>query len=292
MPDFLLNLMSRKFSMRIYYLLLLTILLLSCKAEEEPSFEKVWFYDDDISKDKQMENISKYGGGSEYSFSAASFLNLQTEGKFTSYFTAFDYGTWKQKDSTLVLTNHNKGKLLLEVKRLNPKQMICMNKSNGRVYRFNGFKNEFSSEPENPFSINNNLWRVKAGHKESDAELASRLKNHFKWWEKYFSWGLNSKLKVMDIRSTPSVLDMYANGFELKYYDYQFAEWKNIFYDTANSWRAYEMVYYLMYKKNISWPKTENRFESFVSAFKQLQQWMDADPKTYLPAKEHLRQLK
>jgi hypothetical protein len=46
------------------------------------------------------------------------------------------------------------------------------------------------------------------------------------------------------------------------------------------------MVYYLMYQRNINWPKTENRFESFVSAFQQLQQWMNIDPKTYLPAKD------
>ena len=272
--------------MRLCYLLIFSVILFSCKSEEEASFEKVWFYDDDLSAEKQMENISKYGGGSEYSFSAASFLNLQPEGKFTSYFTAFDYGSWKLQDSTLVLTSHNKGKLLLEVKMLNPRQMICMNKSNEKVYRFNGFKNEFPSDGESPFSLANNLWRVKAGYKESDAELASRLKNHFRWWEKYFSWGLNNKLQVIDVRSTPSVLDMYANGFELKYYDYQFPEWKNIFYDTSNCWRAYEMVYYQMYKKDIDWPKTKNRFEGFVSAFKQLQQWMEADPKTYLPPKD------
>jgi hypothetical protein len=272
--------------MRLCYFLILSIVFFSCKSGEEPSFEKVWFYDDDLSQEKQMENISRYGGTSEYSFSAASFMNLQPDGKFTSYFTAFDYGNWKLQDSTLILTNHNKGRLILEVKALDPKHMICINKSNQRVYRFNGYKNEFSSETESPFSINNNLWRVKANHKESDPELAARLKNHFRWWEKYFSWGLNNKLKVLDIRSTPSVLDMYANGFELKYYDYQLPEWKGIFYDTTNSWRAYEMVYYLMYKKDIDWPKTENRFESFVSAFKQLQQWMDMDPKTYLPSRD------
>ncbi|HTM92381.1 MAG TPA: hypothetical protein VL095_08185, partial [Flavisolibacter sp.] len=185
--------------MRLCYLLIFSVVLFSCKSrEEEASFEKVWFYDDDLSAEKQVENIFKYGGGSEYSFSAASFVNLEPGGKFTSYFTAFDYGTWKLQDSTLVLTSHNKGKLLLEVKMLNPKQMICMNKSNEKVYRFNGFNNEFSSDVESPFSINNNLWRVKAGHKESDVELSSRLKNHFRWWEKYFSWGLNNKLKIMD----------------------------------------------------------------------------------------------
>jgi hypothetical protein len=164
--------------------------------------------------------------------------------------------------------------------------MVCVNKSNHKVYWFNGFENAVPSEAESPFSVHNNLWRIKAMHKESDIEIRARLKNHFKWWEKYFAWALKNKMKVLDIRSTASVLDMYANGFELKYYDYEFPEWKTIFYDTADCWRAYEMVYYLMYQKNVNWPKTENRFESFVSAFKQLQEWMDMDPKTYLPARD------
>jgi hypothetical protein len=272
--------------MRFYYLLILAVVFLSCKSNEKSSFEKAWLYNDDLSKDQQMEDVFKYGGTPEYGFTGASFMNLQTDGKFTSNFTAFDYGDWKMQDSTLVLINHSKGKLVLDVKKVDSKQMICVNKSNHKVYRFNGFPNSFSSDVESPFAIANNVWRVKANHKESDTEIRARLKNHFRWWEKYFAWGLKNKMDVLDIRSTASVLDMYANGFELKYYDQQFPEWKNIFYDTSNCWRAYEIVYYLMYKKDVNWPKTENRYESFVSAFKQLQQWMDIDPKTYLPSKD------
>lgn len=272
--------------MRWIGLLLFVVIFISCNTGDKPSFEKVWIYDDDLSTKKQLEDVYRYGNTMEYGFNAASFLNLGADGKFTSFFSAFDQGNWKLEDSTLVLTNHKKGKLFLEVKKLDSKQMVCINKSNRKVYRFNGYNNAFASDAESPFSIANNRWRIKASHKESDAELRSRLKNHFRWWEKYFSWGLNNKLKALDIRSTASVLNLYANGFELQYFDNQFPEWKNIFYDSANCWRAYEMVYYLLYKKDIDWPKTENRFEGFVSAFKQLQQWMDIDPKTYLPAKE------
>jgi hypothetical protein len=268
--------------MRIYFLLLLSIVFFSCKTKDKPSFEKVWFYNDEFAN----EDVFRYGASPEYGFSSASFMNLKPDGKFTSYLTAFDYGDWVLRDSTLILTNHNKGKLVLDVKKLSVNQMLCVNKNSHKLYPFNGFPNAVSSEAESPFSIRNNMWRVKANHKESNAEIQSRLKNHFKWWEKYFSWGLANKIQVLDVRSTASILNMYANGFELKYYDTQFPEWKNIFYDTTDCWKAYEMVYYLMYKKNINWPKTENRFESFVSAFKQLQQWMDIDPKTYLPAKE------
>jgi hypothetical protein len=269
--------------MKFYCFFFIAFIVSSCSAREKISVEKVWFYNDDLSQAEQVNNVLTYGSTSEYGFNGASFLNLRSDGKFTSYFSAFDYGEWKMQDSILVLTNHNKGKLLLDVKQLDAKKMVCVNKDNRKLYPFNGFPNEMTSDEENAFSISNNLWRVKANHKETDEELRLRLKNHFRWWEKYFAWALKNKMEVVDIRSTASVLEMYANGFELRYYDEQFPEWRNIFYDTANCWRAYEIVYYMMYKKNVNWPKTENRFEGFVSAFTQLQQWMDIDPKTYLP---------
>jgi len=215
--------------MRWYNLLILSLIFVSCKSTPRPSFEKAWIYKDDLAKEEQLEDIFKYGGSPEYGFSAASFMNLQPDGKFTSYFSAYDYGEWKLQDSTLILTNHIKDKLRLDVKKLDPKQMVCVNKSNHKVYRFNGFSNSFSSDAESPFSIANNVWRTKANHKESDLEIRARLKNHFKWWEKYFAWAFKNKMQVLDIRSTASILDMYANGFELKYYDRQFPEWKNIF---------------------------------------------------------------
>lgn len=268
-------------------LLFLSVYFLSCKPANKGSIERAWMYHNDLSDEKQPDAVYKHGD-MEYGFSSASFLDLQPTGKFTSYFSAFDYGEWKFEDSILILTNHNKGRLLLHVKELNDK-MICINKSNQKVYPFDGFNNVFSSEADNPFSIMNNRWRVKAGHKETDAELVARLKNHFRWWEKYFKWALNNEMKSLDIRSTASVLDMYANGFELQYFDTQLPAWQNLFYDSADCWRAYEMVYYLMYKKDINWPKTENGFESFVSAFRQLQQWMDLDPATYLPAANKIK---
>jgi len=272
--------------MKYCFCLLLLAVLFSCNQQEDRSFEKAWMYEGEQTKEEQLENIFKYGGSMEYGFNGASFLNLQPNGNFTSYFSAFDYGNWKLKDSSLLLTDHNNGLLVLDVKKLDAKEMICLNRSNHKVYRFQGFNNSFSSQGESPFSLANNQWRIKAVYKEEDPQIQSRLKNHFKWWEKYFSWALKNKMQVLDIRSTPSVLQMYANGFELKYYDRQFPEWKTIFYDTADCWRAYEMVYYLMYQKNIKWPKTENRFEAFVSAFQQLQQWMDIDPKTYMASQD------
>jgi len=150
------------------------------------------------------------------------------------------------------------------------------------VYRFSGLPNDFTATAQNPFSVENNQWRIKAKHKESDSELRARLKNHFSFWEKYFAWGLTGKIDYLDIRSTPSLLKMYGNGFQLEYYENLFPEWKNSFYDTADCRIAYEHLYYKMYEKNIKWPDTKNRFERFVAAFHQLQGWMDESPSPYV----------
>jgi hypothetical protein len=37
-----------------------------------------------------------------------------------------------------------------------------------------------------------------------------------------------------------------------------------------------------MYQHKIKWPDTKNRFESFVSAFTQLEQWMDEKTSPYV----------
>src|SRR5690242_12206887 len=104
--------------MRWYQGILLSLFFISCRTENKPSFEKAWIYNDDLSEKEQLENVDRYGSTMESGFSGASFLNLQPDGKFTSYFSAFDYGHWALKDSTLLLIDHNKGRLFLEVKKL------------------------------------------------------------------------------------------------------------------------------------------------------------------------------
>lgn len=256
---------------------MLSVCLFSCAGKKtQYAFSRVWFYNSNQDTKQQVENINRYGGNMEYGMDGASFLDLQPDSSFTSYLSTFSFGRWNvQNDSILILTDQ-KGRILkLDVKNLTGEELICINTHNNRVYRFQGFDNHFSAGFENPFSISNNKWRIPALHRENDDQISSRLKNHFHYWEKYFNWAAVNKLKHLDIRSTPSILDMYSNGFNLQYYNYQPTEWKRNFYDSTDSWKAYEKVYYLMAAKKIKWPKTENRFERFVSAFQQMQGWLD-----------------
>lgn len=265
------------------YLLLLWCItvFVSCTAKKDP-LVKAWIYNDSQGDKAQLENIKAYNGTMEYGLTAANFIDLQADGTYTSYLAFFDSGKWFFRNNTLILVNHNRQIIELQVNKMDDKELICTNKMKRKVYRFSATPNEFAGASENPFSTLNNQWRIKATHKESDAELRARLKNHFSFWEKYFAWGFKEDIDYLDVRSTPSLLKLYGNGFELQYYEYLYPEWKNIFYDTADCRMAYENLYYKMYEKKIQWPKTKNRFESFVSAFHQLQGWMDEKTSPYV----------
>lgn len=271
-----------------YCLILLLWFLVSCADKKDP-LVKVWQYNDTQDSKEQLEDYYKYGGTMEYRLTAANFMDLQPDSTYTSYFSFFDYGKWFFKNGSLILVSHNRQIIKLQVNKVSNTELICTNKIKQKVYRFNGLPNNFSATVEDPFSVANNHWRIKAKHKESEAELRARLKNHFSFWEKYFAWGLKNKIDYLDVRSTPSILKMYGNGFELEYYDNLFPEWKNNFYDTADCRMAYENLYYKMYEKNIHWPDTKNRFERFVAAFNQLQGWMDEKMSPYVKRKEEIR---
>jgi hypothetical protein len=202
------------------------------------------------------------------------FINLQPDSTYTSYLMGYDYGRWYYKDSLLILVNHNKRPLELVVNKVDDEELVCTDKMQNILYRFFGYPNKFTSNAQNPFSLENNQWRMKASHKESDVEITARLSNHFKYWEKYFAWGEQTNINTLDYTSTPGPFKLYGNGFALEYLDKQVPQWKESFYDTTDCRKAYEKLYYLMVEKDIQWPKTTDRCKRFVSAFQQLQEWM------------------
>lgn len=248
-------------------------LLIGCKNHSDNPFVKVWFYNANQTDQQQKENEVKYRAHENYALEGSNFINLQPDSTYTSFLMDYDYGRWYYKDSLLILVNHNRQPLELVVNKVDD-ELICTDKMQNIIYRFYGYPNKFLSAAQNPFSQENNQWRLKASHKESDAEIASRLSNHFRYWEKYFAWGEQTNINSLDYTTTPGPLKMYGNGFALEYLDKQLPQWKESFYDTTDCRKAYEKLYYLMVEKDIQWPKTTDRCKRFVSAFQQLQDWM------------------
>jgi hypothetical protein len=262
-------------------LLVTTGILFSCTPQKDV-LVKAWIFNDAPNQNTGDNAGIEPGFATDSHFNTGNFIDLQADGTYSCYFPVYETGKWFFKDQMLILVNRKKDMLELQVKKVDDEELVCTNKLKRTIYRFKGLPNNFLSQAENPFSVSNNLWRIKPLKRETDEQLRKRMKNHFTYWKQYFSMGLKNKMEVLDIGSTPSLFKMYGNGIQLEYYDNLFPEWKSCFYDSIDCRLAYENVYYKMYQHKIKWPDTKNRFESFVSAFTQLEQWMDEKTSPYV----------
>lgn len=203
----------------------------------------------------------------------ASFLYLRADGTYTRDFKNFDYGHWNIHDTFLVLTNEKLEIVTFPIKKhvINELELVS---AKGSLLDFEEQPAKFSSDADNPFSIENNRWRIKATQKESDQEIKQRLQNHFKFNEAYFKWALDDNLSSIDVRSTPSLLKIYGNGFALKEFNDLPAGWKSCFYDDEDCRKANDIIKNVFEKQDISWARTDNRYKMFISAFQQLERFM------------------
>jgi hypothetical protein len=94
-----------------------TAVLASCMPEKD-RLVKAWIYNDSRDKKEQLEDIYSYGGTMEYGFTAANFIDLQPDSTYTCYLGSFDSGKWFYKNGILILVNHSRQILELQVGEL------------------------------------------------------------------------------------------------------------------------------------------------------------------------------
>lgn len=242
--------------------LLLFTATIGCSLVVNP-LPKLWFF--------------TYGTGNptgkDSLLNPASFLELRPDGSYTRDFGAFDYGTWLKKDHELVLTSHNQQKTSWRLTLPSGSEMQ-LTLSGDYVAGFDSHAIPFMNQKQDPFSLPNNRWRIPATHKETDAEIRSRLFNHCQFWEAYFRWALDKQLPNLDVRSTPTLIKIYGNGFTLKPTEDLPPEWVSFFYDAEDCRKASDMISNIFQHKTIAWANTDNKYKMFLSAFQQLQNYL------------------
>jgi len=248
------------------FILACTLILSGCGGREG-LLTKVWFY--------TYESKARVAGSTDPELNPVCFINLQPKGKYTANLGAFEYGAWSVEDKLLVLKPGDGKTRKILMKKLTDEELVVdldpTNQFNSSS-SFEGTKNPLKEEEESPFSYANNKWRIKASHKESPQQITDRLVNHFRYWEQYFRWGIESDKKTLDVRSHPSPLKMYGNGFALMPIDQWPEEWSRNFYDDADRQVAFDKIRWTLRNKSVKWPETGHKFKQFVSAFSQMQE--------------------
>ena len=244
---------------KILILFSVLLFLTHCDSSfKTKKIDQLWFY-----------SYSSNAGDAD-NITPANFLSLQPDGSYTRDFGQFEEGTWEEKNSTLYLKSET-GIIEFPVKSLAANELLLVSEK-GSVLHFENIIRNFASPEEDPFTQANNQWRVRATKKENKQEIKSRLKNHFRFYELYFEWALNNHFQSVDVNSTPSLIKIYGNGFALKPSDELPGTWRNYFFDEEDCNTASGLVENIFEHHEISWPRTENKFKMFISAFQQLQQ--------------------
>ncbi|HEY4150236.1 MAG TPA: hypothetical protein VGM41_14955 [Chitinophagaceae bacterium] len=243
----------------VLYAILPVWLLAGCKSPKD-NLSKLWFYTYNTGSSDPRDTL----------LTPASFLDLQRTGNYTMDFNGFEAGTWELDGPQLVLTNTKKIVTKIPIRYASGKDLrIYVHES---VFEFEGLPNQFAGEAEDPFSVKNNLWRIHADAKETDQQITARLSNHFGFWIAYFTWALDHDIQYVDVRSTPTPVKIYGNGFGLKPFTELPAIWKSYFYDEEDCRKANAKIERLFDYNSIAWPHTDNKFKFFISAFQQLKQ--------------------
>ena len=244
----------------LYCCLLLLPALSGCLFRSNP-LAHLWFY--------------QYGSGpgDDGGLTPANFLELRSDGSYTRDFGRYEYGTWMRKDMQLFLTDQHHKTYLYSIKSITPEEMQLV-VAKDRTGYFEGLPLPSAEPAEDPFSTVNNQWRIPASHKENDGEIRDRLHNHCRLWEAYFKWALDKKLDVVDVRSTPTAIKIYGNGFGSIAMEDLSPRWKSLFFDEEDCRKANDMLMDILRHKTIAWAHTDSKYKMFIGAFQQLEQFL------------------
>lgn len=240
------------------FILVLCLSIFSGCITKRPNPERIWFYVD-------SKNLSE----AYVAISPASFLNLEPGGTYTRDFGKFDYGRWELKEGTLHLISSSDQTSAYPIKFPSGTELQIKTPEETIL----NFEGKFvSSTTSSPFSLQNNQWRIPAKQKETEEQIRSRLLNHCLFYESYFRWALDNGITQIDVRSTPSLIKIYGNGFTLKPYNELPDPWKRLFFDEEDCQKANAIIKDIFDRSDIAWANTDNKFRMFASAFQQLQQ--------------------
>ena len=211
-------------------------------------------------------------GASNTRLSPVSFLYLGEDGAYTRDFGSFDYGKWRYSNDSLVLTSNAAAKTeKFKVDAKGSKEINLVSSEGIDVFELHPAT---PADSLNPFSVDNNRWRIRPASAESYEQLRERLINHCRFWETYFTWALNNEIQYLDVRSTPTAIKIYGNGFGLKPYDELPEAWKQCFYSPEDCSQANSIIEQAFRRNNIGMPQTESKYKMFISAFQQLESFL------------------
>lgn len=223
-------------------------------------------------------NIEKsYGVEGFKQVFAASKLILRRDNTFDLVlFQNYRHGQWKSTDKQLILyTEPNNDSIFIAINSIDYDFMeIALDTTNfqrlGRFimpYENISFfdtqdslkfqllldKNGYADKAKDPYSRQNNWWRIKPLKEESLDEVKDRVLNMVDFHLLMFNDAIEKKRSVVTYNWFTSPLVVANNGIALRNYQKIEEDWESFFYDSAQAWYGF-LILRTGFEKKLEYP--------------------------------------
>ena len=177
---------------------------------------------------------------------------------------SFDYGTWQYDDATKTITINNsieKGKDVYKIAKIAYDEMTLVNTGIGSItnLKFIAPGKRYKNASDEPYSLQNNRWRIKPTSKESDSAIHQRLRENLYFFILFYKSALAKEDKAVSFWGLPSCFKWYGGAIFIKKKDELKDNWINCFYNKDQAMQAYALADKLLSQK-YNWPKGEQNW--------------------------------
>lgn len=145
---------------------------------------------------------------------------------------------------------------------------LLLNKSYCQFY-LDVDRDRYSDLKDDPYSIENNKWRVKPFEQETDKQIKERVLNHLDFWQNLFTDAQEKERTYIAYSWFDSPLVVAENGVKLEFYDEHKKEWDQNFYDSTDANKGYQMMR-KCFSKKLKFMETEDKYKRHEDVIKQL----------------------
>jgi hypothetical protein len=159
----------------------------------------------------------------------------------------FSFGKWNFKQEANVIvasSNENKSAIFTVKDKTNSKAQPSIEiTKNGIVLKYTKVADQLASIKNEPYSFENNQWRIKPNRLETRNELLTRTAGYIKHLALLLKSTQERKQDIVSFTYTKGLVKIYNGGIGIHEYDNLPASWKNIFFNETNALQAYKHYY-------------------------------------------------
>jgi hypothetical protein len=172
---------------------------------------------------------------------------------------SFDYGSWNYDDASKMLTLNNTISRSKDVYKVGAISYNKLELNNGADLKFIAPGKRFKNVNDEPYSLENNRWRIKPTAIESDSAIHQRLKENLKFFILFYKSALAKNDTIISFWGLPSCFKWYGGAIFIKKKEELKDNWINCFYNKEQAMQAYALADRLLGQK-YDWPKGERNW--------------------------------